>query len=149
MGWCWPRQQTEPRTPTERWFNLPPAPHTHHCLNPNSYWWKHTYNILVALFLFPAVLIFMLFSVWGFFLILLKWSALVCGGMKCAIELSIFLPPTFLPSVGFPPWSTLGQGRIPDQENSYRLFNMKTGAWEEEPKCKSIFRNLLMKQSHI
>lgn len=32
---------------------------------------------------------------------------------------------------------------------SYRLFSEKAGAWEEKAKCKSIYRNPLMKQPHI
>lgn len=153
MGWCCPRQQTEPRTPTEHWFNLPPAPHTHPCVNPNSYWSKHAYNILVGLFLFPAVLIFTLFSVGWFFVLffnrnILKWYVLLWGGMKRHQTEHLFSP-VFLHSVGFPPWSTLGQGRIPDQESSYGLFNEKAGAREEEAKFKSIFRSPLMKEPHI
>lgn len=101
MGWCCPRQQTEPRTPTEHRFNLPPAPHTHPCINPNNYWSKHTYNSLVGSFLFPAVLIFMLFSVGGrcsffvcFFLNrnILKWYVLIWGRTKCHWTEHLFPP---------------------------------------------------------
>lgn len=70
---------------------------------------------------------------------------LVWGRRKCCWTEHLFFP-HFPPQCWFP---TLKQGRILDQESSYRLFSEKTGAWEEEAKCKSISRNPLMKQPHL